>query len=345
MKIPLDNVKGSFFITDSNANILYANSPTEGKTGFDKAEIVGANPGKLWGKQMPGSFYKNLWNVIAEKRRPFIAPVQNKTKQGETYEETIRLAPVFNGDSIQYFIALNFGASEDKNFDAEFVDVLYKSQKDAQVFQKHLSEWYGTEISESTTEGQPLFEFLQTNFVDPTSEMYHDRREDRELLLQIKDRTDVFSELYIKYYKDIYNYFFRRVDYQKTLTEDLVQETFLRAFAHVSEFTPSNATYKTYLLRVAHNLLVNHYRSSVFMLSTDEAHLYPDRRAHPLIFDFRLEAALQKLSEIEQTVLKLMYQEGYTVREIAGKVTKTENAVKLHLSRARRRLRNILLTP
>ncbi|PIT86329.1 MAG: RNA polymerase subunit sigma-24, partial [Candidatus Magasanikbacteria bacterium CG10_big_fil_rev_8_21_14_0_10_43_6] len=64
-----------------------------------------------------------------------------------------------------------------------------------------------------------------------------------------------FGALYSKYYHRIFHYFYERVLKQRGVAEDLAQETFLRAFRHVTFFEHKNASYYTYLLRIAHNVL------------------------------------------------------------------------------------------
>jgi len=52
-----------------------------------------------------------------------------------------------------------------------------------------------------------------------------------------------------------------RTGHQKDTAEDLTQETFLRAFKHLSHFQNRGYSYLSYLLTIAHNVLVNYYRS------------------------------------------------------------------------------------
>jgi RNA polymerase sigma factor (sigma-70 family) len=49
-----------------------------------------------------------------------------------------------------------------------------------------------------------------------------------------------------------------------------------------------------------------------------------------------------KLGKTEQKILSMKYQEGFSVQEIAATLNKSENAVKLQLSRARKKLRAAL---
>ena len=56
-----------------------------------------------------------------------------------------------------------------------------------------------------------------------------------------------------------------------------------------------------------------------------------------------LKRALKKLSEVEVAVIKMHYESGYKCKEIAVALNKSENAVKLHLSRARKKLKKYIV--
>lgn len=168
--------------------------------------------------------------------------------------------------------------------------------------------------------------------------------DDRELIEQAKSHPEQYGPLYDKYMEKVYRYFWYRTGYQKELAEDCAQETFLRAFKHLSSFTDKGISYFSYLLTVAHNLLVNHYRwteankavslddvdEAAFMFSSDiEDHLDTDV----------IWAAVNELTAAERDILSLRYQQELSIREIASAKGKTENAVKLILSRAKKKLR------
>ena len=51
---------------------------------------------------------------------------------------------------------------------------------------------------------------------------------------------------------------------------------------------------------------------------------------------------LSELSEIEQRIIRMKYVEGYKSKEIAVMIGKTENAVKLHLSRGRKKIKLLM---
>lgn len=168
--------------------------------------------------------------------------------------------------------------------------------------------------------------------------------DDRELIEQAKANPDHFEPLYTKYMGRIYTYFWFRVGFQKELAEDCMQETFLRAFKHIADFRERGISYFSYLLTIAHNLLVNYYRQN------EHAKTVPLDEVDEAVFDSMIDehtkrtdstvlwSAIATLSENERAILTLRYQKDLPIKEIATAVGKSENAVKLIISRAKRKL-------
>ena len=86
------------------------------------------------------------------------------------------------------------------------------------------------------------------------------KKTDAELVKSAKRDKEQFEALYKRYIDKVYNYFWYRVGHDQDVAEDLAQETFVRAYQALSRFKVSEKSYLSYLLTIAHNLLVNHYR-------------------------------------------------------------------------------------
>ncbi|RJQ36318.1 PAS domain-containing protein [Candidatus Parcubacteria bacterium] len=104
-------------ITDPEGSIVYANDAVEKHTGFPPAEILGKNPGDLWGGIMDKDFYERMWKTIKEEKRPFIGDVQNRNKDGELYWQELHIFPVLDdaGD-VKFFIGIEPDATIRKAF-------------------------------------------------------------------------------------------------------------------------------------------------------------------------------------------------------------------------------------
>ncbi len=148
-----------------------------------------------------------------------------------------------------------------------------------------------------------------------------------------------FDVIYKRYAPRVFAYFLRRVS-SREVAEDLTQETFLRAFRHRHRFKEKGYPYSSYLFRVAHNLLVNYYRTHKPLSLEYIEHDPPDQPASVNRDSEYAWKAVQSLSPTERFVMEEKYKKGSSVKEIARHVGKSENAVKLILSRARKKLRS-----
>ena len=81
------------FVTDKDANILYANDALLKLTGYEKEELVGKNPKILQSGVHDETFYKSLWNGLIEDGS-FDAEIWDKKKNGALYPKHIRIRRV-----------------------------------------------------------------------------------------------------------------------------------------------------------------------------------------------------------------------------------------------------------
>ena len=168
--------------------------------------------------------------------------------------------------------------------------------------------------------------------------------DDRELIARAQHEPGFFGVVYQKYLKRIYTYVWYRVGRSKELAEDFVQETFLRAYKHLPSFRLSSLSYLSYLTRIAHNIVVSYYRKKK-TISLESTPDIPVDTEIPARLEIRLNAKtvqekLRQLKRVERDVLAMRYTKGFSIRDIAGRLNKSENAVKLILSRARTPLRS-----
>jgi RNA polymerase sigma-70 factor (ECF subfamily) len=166
---------------------------------------------------------------------------------------------------------------------------------------------------------------------------------DIEIIKKAKVNSQIFEELYRKYANKVYNYFWYRNGHQKDVAEDLMQETFFRAFKHLDRFQVRGYSYLTYLLTIAHNVLVNYCRSNRMIPLSELG----DDLEIPVEITESLERkaeaenlwkAIQDLPSTDRDALLMKYQKEMSIKEISRVMGRSENAVKLILSRARKKL-------
>jgi len=339
-----DELSGGIMITDAKGKILYANKVITSSKGFFFDQIYGKKPGELWGGKMDEHFYKELWETIQERKLPFYGKVRNVDKTGFTNLEGLHIAPILNGKGeTEFFLEIQptvLNPTDEQHFHHEFESVIQNQQKHPEALWNLMERWLSASPSSlpSPASGSPA-NFLES-LVEQHAETHLD--EDQALIDLAKTDPTYFRRLYEKYQSKIFNYFLYRVGRNRALAEDLSQETFARAFDALSHFEYRGVHYLSYLLMVAHNLLVNYYRMAkpIFMENID---LLPNRTESTVEKEAEIQLiweAVHHLAPVERAILTMKYNQDLPVKEIAKKLHKSENAVKLHLSRARRKLRN-----
>lgn len=172
--------------------------------------------------------------------------------------------------------------------------------------------------------------------------------DDGPLLERARDYdSEALAELYDRYAPTMYTYIYRRVG-DATLAEDLTGDLFLRVVRSIRGQKAWPDSFRAWLYRIAHNLVVDHYRrqtgvahervgESLVAVDGD-----PAERAEGALVRERLRAAIVRLTPDQQEVLALRFGEGLTARETALIVGKSTGAVEALQHRALASLRRIL---
>ncbi|MGG7057251.1 RNA polymerase sigma factor [Clostridium nigeriense] len=151
------------------------------------------------------------------------------------------------------------------------------------------------------------------------------------------------EKIYKIYYKDLYLYAFSICkDYH--ITEDVVSETFYRAFVTIDK---CEGNIKYWLLYVCKNLIVDYYRKNKKITYKD---IEEDLRSEEnIIFKIIKEEekrelfnAILQLPETYREVIILFYFMNLKTSEIAKNLTLSEGATRNILYRGRQKLAKIL---
>lgn len=179
--------------------------------------------------------------------------------------------------------------------------------------------------------------------------MFHDatfseveRREAAGTAAEFVMDQDAFRGFYERNARGLWAYLYRVTGGDRTLAEDLLQETFYR-------FLRAGGNYESEA----------HRRNSVYRIATNLAHDFRRKRAAEAVGDSiesvaspgasaagnpDLNKAMSQLSERERSMLWLAYAEGATHREITDVLGLRVGSLKMLLFRSRRKLA-ALLTP
>jgi RNA polymerase sigma-70 factor (ECF subfamily) len=149
---------------------------------------------------------------------------------------------------------------------------------------------------------------------------------------------EAFGHLYQHYYQSIYRYVFYRVNHRQD-AEDLTEKIFLKAWEHLPRYR-GDASFKSWIYRIAHTIVIDHYRTRKRPLSLNEAASLVDGRLdlEPALMvqerNEQLKAILSRLSPLDQHVLTLRFINGLSTEETAQILERTVGSVRVLQHRA-----------
>ena len=160
------------------------------------------------------------------------------------------------------------------------------------------------------------------------------------------DQT-AFAELYNAYVDKIYKYIYYKVGNAPD-AEDLCEQVFLKAWEAIGRYKWCGHPFSSWLYKLAHNLVVDYYRTRRDVMPLNELVSTPDEPADPenavhvAIEAAELQTAIRQLTPEQQQVVALRFIEGYKNAEIAQMMSRKEGAIRALQYRALRSLQTIL---
>jgi RNA polymerase sigma-70 factor (ECF subfamily) len=184
-----------------------------------------------------------------------------------------------------------------------------------------------------------------------------DLRTDEGLMLAYRDGDGAaFEALYGRWRGPLYRYFLRQCGHAGQ-ADELYQDVFMRVIGAAAGYEPS-AKFSTWLFRIAHNRLIDHWRKlgrePVDPLASGEdgddgefdppapALDAPERRAEQKQLGAALLAALNELPEVQREAFLLAEEGGLTLEEIAAVSGVGRETIKSRLRYATAKLRHQL---
>lgn len=180
----------------------------------------------------------------------------------------------------------------------------------------------------------------------------NDREQQLDNGLQLVQRAacwdeEALTEIYDRYAPSVYRYVYRKTGNVET-AQDLTAETFSRFLEALKREAGPREHLSGWLHRVAHNLVVDHYRRQpddppasleaveLAAEATQEQHIVREGQAE------RARAALNMLTPLQQQIVILRYLEELSLQEVADMLSRTVGSVKALQHRAIRSMQRIL---
>jgi RNA polymerase sigma-70 factor (ECF subfamily) len=172
---------------------------------------------------------------------------------------------------------------------------------------------------------------------------------EKEIIQAAKTNSQGFARIYELLYNELFRFIFKRVS-DRDLAADLVSQTFVKALVNITSFKDTGAPIKSWIYRIAVNEVNMHFRNSkkVFvtrvsfdMLASLEEDVDPgigreEKRR-------RLLEGLNQLDETSTLLIEMRYFQQMRHKEMGDILGVSEDAAKMKVHRAFKRLKSIIL--
>jgi RNA polymerase sigma-70 factor (ECF subfamily) len=166
--------------------------------------------------------------------------------------------------------------------------------------------------------------------------------------------ADAFGELYMLHLDTIYRYVYFRVGNADD-AEDLTEQVFLKAWQALPGYEQRGYPFTSWLYRIAHNVVADHYRKAAGRPRGPSMDLAPfkdwaEDAGQPAALDQviqaeeteALAAAIVQLSDEQQQVIILRFIEGMSHAEVSDILGKSKGACRVIQHRALATLSRLL---
>jgi RNA polymerase sigma-70 factor, ECF subfamily len=175
--------------------------------------------------------------------------------------------------------------------------------------------------------------------------------ESEDYLVQQATKRDraAFTALYESCVDRVYRHVYYRVSSHAD-AEDITQEAFFKAWQSIDKYKRTGAPFVTWIIKIAGNLVIDHYRRQQKVVVTDEIYEVkpaeqvhdPAREAEMNFNNSIIKEAILKLKGDKQKVILMHFIDGLTYEEIAKALDKSEGAIRVIQYRALGDLRSLL---
>lgn len=152
-----------------------------------------------------------------------------------------------------------------------------------------------------------------------------------------------FDQLVKKYQSSIRRFFLHQTCGDGPLSDDLAQETFIKAYTNLTSFK-NLSSFSTWLFRVAHNVFYDYIRTQKEMddLDTSQVDAAHQVQQKDIGQEIDIYQALVTLKEVERTCITLFYMEDQSMEKISDITGLPPNTIKSHLKRGKEKMATYL---
>jgi RNA polymerase sigma-70 factor (ECF subfamily) len=165
---------------------------------------------------------------------------------------------------------------------------------------------------------------------------------DEDLMRLVGKRDDkAFEEIYNRYNKRLFYYFFKMLWKDREKAEDFVHDIFTKIVNNPDIFDP-NRPFKTWVFSVANNMCKNEYKKNEVRKTQNEFEFKEEimpsenglsgaKQHDNQVFNQSLNREISKLDEKHKSTFLLRYKEELSIKEISESLGISEGTVKSRL--------------
>lgn len=172
---------------------------------------------------------------------------------------------------------------------------------------------------------------------------------DNELMIRVKDgEIDRLGDLFERHHRILFGYFYH-LCHDTALSEDLVQNVFMRMLKYRHTYT-NDGIFTTWMYAIARNVYIDHFRRTKkleILDDHDQWNRLPGEDSQTESEDYNekkivLEKAMDQLSAEKKEALILSRYQGLKYKEIADVLGCSVGAVKVRIFRAINEMKDIV---
>jgi RNA polymerase sigma-70 factor, ECF subfamily len=154
-----------------------------------------------------------------------------------------------------------------------------------------------------------------------------------------QEKLDAFGNLFTEHSEKINQYIFFRIG-DEQIADDLTAQVFMKAWERVDQYHPTGAPVLTWLYTIAHNAIIDHYRTKKETTYLDDTvdvqsdGLTPEEEIELRLEGEEIKQAIKKLTTQQQQVLMLKFMDGLSTEEIARQLGKGAGSIRALQMRA-----------
>ncbi len=159
-------------------------------------------------------------------------------------------------------------------------------------------------------------------------------QDEESLVRRAKEHDEAaLAQLYEENFDKIYRYIVLKTG-DRTEAEDMTQQVFLKAFKSISGYRLKGSPFSSWLFRIAHNQVVDHWRKKSKRATVPLEETLVGSSSNPSTdteqkMDIEsLVAATKRLTNLQREVVSLRFAGGLSVAEVAKSMDKSEGAIK-----------------